>query len=154
MTIKEQLASELKDAMRSGDALRRDVVRQVETEVSMARSHPEFSGDVDDALYEKVIASYVKKMDKSRHEYQELGERGSAMAEKLAFEVEYLRRWLPEKLDEDATRSLVRSAISDLGVAGDEKAAGRVTGQLMKSHGNDLDGGMVNRLVREELAGG
>jgi uncharacterized protein YqeY len=74
------------------------------------------------------------------------------MAEKLGFEVEYLSRWLPQKLDEEATRSLVRSAIESLGVAGDEKAAGRVTGQLMKEHGKDVDGGLVNRLVREELA--
>jgi hypothetical protein len=27
-----------------------------------------------------------------------------------------------------------------------------VIGHLMKTHGKDLDGGLVNRLVREELA--
>lgn len=154
MTIKEELAEELKDAMRSKDARRRDVIRQIETEVSMARSHPDFKGEVDDSLYEKVIGSYVKKMDKSRSEYLELGDRGAAMAEKLAFEVDYLGRWLPSKLDEAATLELVRQTISELGVAGDEKAAGRVTGQLMKAQGADLDGGLVNRLVREELDGG
>ncbi len=154
MTIKEELAAELKDAMLSRDAPRRDVIRQIETEVSMARSHPDFTGEVDDSLYEKVIASYVKKMDKSRSEYLELGDRGAAMAEKLAFEVDYLGRWLPTKLDEATTRELVREAILELGVAGDEKAAGRVTGQLMKTRGGDLDGGLVNRVVREELVGG
>lgn len=154
MTIKEQLAAELKDAMLKKDARRRDVIRQVETEVSMTRSQADFEGQVDDALYQKVIASYVKKMDKSRAEYAELGERGAAMADKLAFEVEYLGRWLPQKLDEDATRKLVAETIAELGVAGDEKAAGQVTGSLMKNHGKDLDGGMVNRLVREELSGG
>ena len=76
------------------------------------------------------------------------------MAEKLAFEVEYLSRFLPKKLDEDATRTLVRSAIEALGVAGDEKAAGRVTGHVMKQHGKDLDGALVNRIVREELSAG
>jgi uncharacterized protein YqeY len=74
------------------------------------------------------------------------------MADKLGFEVEYLSRWLPSKLDEKATRELVKGAIAELGVAGDEKAAGRVIGHLMKTHGKDLDGGLVNRLVREELA--
>jgi uncharacterized protein YqeY len=47
---------------------------------------------------------------------------------------------------------LVESLIEEMGVAGDDKAAGRVIGQLMKSHGKDLDGGMVNRLVREALS--
>ncbi len=152
MSIKEELAQELKDAMRAKDGPRRDVIRQIETEVSQARSQPGFSGEVDDDLYRQVIASYVKKMEKSRREYADFGERGEAMAEKLGFEVEYLSRWLPQKLDEEATRTLVRSAIDELGVTGDEKASGRVTGQLMKSHGQDLDGGMVSRMVREELA--
>ncbi|MEX2651758.1 MAG: GatB/YqeY domain-containing protein [Acidimicrobiia bacterium] len=152
MTIREELAEELKNAMRAQDGPRRDVIRQVETEVAVARSQPGFEGEVDDELYRSVIASYVRKMDKARNEYLEIGERGAAMAEKLGFEVEYLSRWLPSKLDEKATRDLVSSAITTLGVAGDEKAAGRVIGHLMKTHGKDLDGGLVNRLVREELA--
>lgn len=151
MTIAEQLAVELTDAMKTKDAPRRDVIRQVQTEVATARSQPDFEGPVDDAFYQKVIASYVKKMDKSRSEYADLGERGEAMAQKLAFEVEYLSRWLPQKLGEEETRALVKEAIAELGVAGDEKAAGRVTGHLMKSHGKDLDGGLVNSLVRDEL---
>jgi uncharacterized protein YqeY len=154
MSISEELAAELKDAMKTQDGRRRDVIRQVQTEVATARSAPDFEGEVDDAFYQKVIASYVKKMDKSREEYAGYGERGRAMAEKLAYEVEYLSRWLPSRLGEDETRALVRSAIVELGVAGDEKAAGRVTGHLIKTRGNDLDGGLVNRLVREELAAG
>lgn len=151
MTIAEQLAAELTDAMKKRDGPRRDVIRQVQTEVATARSQPDFEGQVDDAFYQKVIASYVKKMDKSRSEYAELGERGEAMANKLAYEVDYLSRWLPTKLGEDETRALVKEAIVALGVAGDEKAAGRVTGHLMKTHGKDLDGGLVNSLVREQL---
>lgn len=154
MSISEQLAAELKDAMKTQDGRRRDVIRQVQTEVATARSAPDFEGEVDDAFYQKVIASYVKKMDKSREEYAGYGERGRPMAEKLAYEVEYLSRWLPSRLGEEETRALVRSAIVELGVAGDEKAAGRVTGHLIKTRGNDLDGGLVNRLVREELAAG
>ncbi len=154
MTIEEELAEELRQAMKSGDRRRRDVIRQIQTEVATARTQPGFSGEVDDDLYRKVIAAYVKKMEKSRQEYEAVGERGVEMAEKLAFEVEYLSRWLPKKLGEEETRRLVREAITELGVAGDEKAAGRVTGHLMKSRGKDLDGALVNRLVREELAGG
>lgn len=153
MTIQEQLGAELKDAMKAKDAPRRDVIRQIQTEIATAATQPG-AGEVDDVFCEKVIASYVKKMEKSRSEYEGMGERGEAMAQKLAFEVDYLSRWLPQKLGEDETRSLVTEAIAELGVAGDEKAAGRVTGHLMKSRGKDLDGGLVNRLVREELAGG
>jgi uncharacterized protein YqeY len=154
MSIREELADELRDAMKAKDGPRRDVIRQVVTEVAVARSQPGFTGELDDDLYRQVIGSYVKKMDKTRQEYLELGERGEAMAAKLGFEVEYLSRWLPKKLDEETTRALVRAAIEELGVASDEKAAGRVTGHLMKQHGKDLDGAMVSQVVREELAAG
>lgn len=154
MTIAYQLAEELKTAIKAQDGPRRDVIRQVQTEIATAKSQPDFTGEVDDAFCQKIITSYVKRMDKSRSEYEELGERGKAMAEKLAYEVDFLSRWLPSRLGEEETRRLVTEAIGELGVSGDEKAAGRVTGHLMKSHGKDLDGGLVNRLVREELAAG
>lgn len=154
MTIRDELAGELRNAMKARDARRRDVIRQIETEVATLKSAPGFSGEVDDVFYQKVIASYVKKMDKSRKEYAGYGEPGVAMAEKLAFEVDYLSRWLPQKLDETATRLLVVEAIEELGVAEDEKAVGRVIGHLMKARGGDLDGGLASRIVREEITRG
>lgn len=149
MSIRDELGAELKDAMRSKDRARRDVIRQVETEVSIVRSAPGFRGEVDDALYASVIASYVKKMDKARREYENAGERGRVQADKLAFEIDYLSRWLPSKLGEDETRALVRAAIEELGVD-DPKMSGRVIGHVMKS-GAEVDGSLVSRLVSEEL---
>jgi uncharacterized protein YqeY len=148
VTIKSELADELRDAMLSRDALRRDVIRQVETEVTRKVTEPGFEGDADDELYRAVIGSYVKKMSKARDEYAELGERGEAMAAKLDFEVRYLSRWLPSTLSEDDTRVLVQSTIAEIG---EVTSPGMVIGRLMKAHGNQLDGSMVNRIVREEL---
>ena len=126
-SIKEQLAAELKDAMKSGDKPRRDVIRQVETEVRLVTSQAGV-GEATDEVYEVVIAAYVKKMAKARDEYREMGERGEEMADKLDFEVDYLSRWLPTKLDDVATAELVDRTIEDLGVGGDPSAAGRVIG--------------------------
>ena len=151
-SIKERLAEELKNAMKSHDVDRRDVIRMVESEVSLAKSAAGFKGEVNDDLYRQVIASYSKKMDKARAEYLELGPRGEEMARKLGWEVEYLSQWLPTKLDEDATEALVLATISELGVAGDPKAAGRVIGQIMRSHKDKVDGGLVNRLVAAALS--
>jgi len=148
VSIKSELAAELRDAMLGRDALRRDVIRQVETEVTRKVTEPGFEGEADDELYRAVIGSYVKKMSKARDEYAVLGERGEAMAMKLGFEVQYLSRWLPTTLSEDDTRALVRSTITEIG---DVTSAGMVIGRLMKAHGDQLDGSVVNRIVREEL---
>jgi len=149
MTIHDELAIELKAAMRERDKPRINVIRQIETEVSLAKSAPGFSGEVDDELYLETIESYVKKMDKARLEYEAAGARGRDNADKLAYEIAYLDRWLPDKLDEGQTRALVQQAIAELG-ADDPKMTGRVIGHVMRS-GQEVDGALVNRLVREEL---
>jgi len=150
MTIQDELSVELKDALRTGDRNRKDVIRAIETEVSRAKSEPGFEGDVNDDLYNTVIASYVKKMAKARTEYETMGERGEEMAAKLAYETEYLARWMPQTLDEAATRALVLETITGLNVD-DPKQAGKVVGHIMKDHSGEVDGGLVNRLVRDAL---
>jgi uncharacterized protein YqeY len=150
MSIEQELSAELRDAIKQGDKPRAAVIRQVETEVSRARSEPGFDGEVDDDLYRKVIGAYVKKMAKAREEYEGYGEKGAAQAASLGFEIDYLGRWLPGALGEQETRSLVEAAIAELGVD-DPNMAGRVVGHVMKSGAEGLDGALVNRLVREAL---
>ncbi len=149
MSIKDDLQAELKAAMKARDRRRLDVIRQIETEVSRHATAPGFKGEIDDDLYQTVIVGYVKKMEKAKREYDQMGERGRDMADKLAFEIEYLERWLPTMRSEEETRRLVDEAIAELGVD-DPKQAGRVIGHLMKTYG-DLDGATVGRLVRERL---
>ncbi|MGB5168226.1 MAG: GatB/YqeY domain-containing protein [Acidimicrobiia bacterium] len=151
MTIQEQLAAEQKAAMKSGDRATLNVIRQIQSEVSVAKAAPGFDREVDDDLYLATIATYVKRMSKARSEYEALGERGREQAEKLAFEIDYLAAYLPQKLDEAATSDLVDQTIADLG-ATDPKMTGQVIGAVMKS-GQDVDGTLVARLVNEALAG-
>ena len=101
MTIHDQLATNLKEAMRAKDKPQINVIRQIETEVTVQKSAPGFTGEVDDQLYLDVIAGYVKKMKKAQAEFEAAGERGADQAAKLAYEVEYLSQWLPEEVGED-----------------------------------------------------
>ncbi len=151
MSIQDELKTELKSAMRERDQKRLDVVRQIETEISVAKSAPGFSGKIDDELYLSVIAAYSKKMEKAIKEFEAAGDRGREMVEKLRFEVAFLSRWLPKLLDEQATRELVVQAIAELNAAG-SKDVGKVMGKIMKSHKGQVDGGLVNRLARELLS--
>jgi uncharacterized protein YqeY len=153
MTIEEELRAELTDAMKTSDKARLDTVRMVTSEVLLAKSAPGFSGVVDDDLYLSVISAQVKKDEKSIEEYGQLGERGQPMVDKFTAEVAYLSRWLPTRMGEAETRSLVESAITELDVERDPKSSGRVIGHIMKTHRNEVDGALVNKLVREALDG-
>jgi hypothetical protein len=150
VTIQDQLTSDRVAAMKSGDRATVNVVRQIETEVSVAKSAPGFAGEIDDELYGTTIAAYVKKMDKARAEYQSLGERGREQADTLGFEIDYLAQFLPETLSEDDTRALVDRVVAELGID-DPKMKGRAIGAVMQSDEN-VDGALVARLVAEALA--
>lgn len=154
MSIHGELIEELKDAMRARDRRRLDVIRQVETEVSRARSARGFDGDPQgDELYGTVIAAYVKKMAKAREEFLAAGDRGTEQAEKLAYEVDYLSHWAPRSLSEEETREVVRVAIMEL-KADNPKQMGQVIGHVMKNGPSGMDGSSVSRFVREALGAG
>lgn len=155
MSIKNELRSELVDAMKSGHRGRRDAIRSVQAEIQTRRTAPGFSGTgEDDDFYQQVIGGYVKKMRKAAAEYADLGERGKDMSQKLSFEAEYLSRWLPARLGEEQSRRLVRETVALLGVAGQPRAQGKVMGHIMKAHRQEVDGGLISRMVAEELASG
>lgn len=151
MPIEQELNEELKDAMRKKDQARLAAIRGVKSDMGKRLSEPGASGDADDDLWIDVISGFVKRNLKSKAEYDGLGERGADMAAKLAWESEYLGRWLPTKLDEAATRVLVDDAIRSTG-ATEPADAGKVMGLIMKDHKEDVDGALVNRLVRAALS--
>lgn len=153
MTIDDDLSARLKDAMRAKDRPVLDAIRNARTELQRARSEPGYdpANDNDDFV-RQILAAYVKKLRKALENYAGTGERGAEAAAKLQAEIDYLSQWLPQALDEAATRELVRSAIADLGVT-DPKQSGKVIGAVMKTHRDVVDSAVVQRVVAEELAG-
>lgn len=149
MTIESRLLEDQKTAMKAGDKATLNVVRSVRSEVATALAAPGFDGEPDDGLYIATIATYVKRISKAKEEYDTMGEAGAERAESIQFELDYLAQYLPEKLGEDDTRALVKKTIADLD-ADSDTPAGQVVGAVMRS-GEDLDGAVVNRLVREIL---
>lgn len=152
MSIEQELTQRLKDAMKAKDQRVLDVIRMIKSRITEARTAKGFAGEVDDALYQQVIAAYVKQMSKAVEEYAAQGERAADMVESLRFEITYLSDFLPKKLDEAATRELVRAKIAALGVT-DPKRAGQVMGALMKEHKDTLDSAITKRVVEAELNG-
>ncbi|MGI9584673.1 MAG: GatB/YqeY domain-containing protein [Acidimicrobiia bacterium] len=150
MTIQDQLQADLVVAMKAKDKPTLNVIRAVQTEVATVRAAPSFDGEVDDDLYLSTISTYVKRLTKSKAEYDAIGDRGAEQSASLQFEIEYLDRYLPTKLDEDSTRALVASTAEELGADNDTQP-GMIIGAVMRS-GEDVDGALVSRLVNEYLA--
>jgi uncharacterized protein YqeY len=109
-----------------------------------------FSGQVDDALVVDVIGAYRKQMQKAVAEYEKLGDRGAGQATELRFEIEFCERFLPKGMDEAALRALVADRLKALNVT-DPKQAGRLVGDVMKTHKGQVEAADVKRIAEELL---
>jgi hypothetical protein len=105
---------------------------------------------VDDALVLDVMGAYRKQLQKAIVEFEKVGERGAAQAAALRFEIEFCERYLPRTMDEAAVRALVRERIGALGIT-DAKQAGRLVGDIMKTHKGQVEAGDVKRIADDLL---
>jgi uncharacterized protein YqeY len=151
MSVEQALTDTLTQAMRARDARTADVVRMLKSRLTERRTAKGFSGPVDDALVLDVIGAYRKSLQKALPDYEKAGERGQTQAAQLRFEIEFCERFLPRGLDDAALRALVRERLTALGIT-DARQAGRVVGDVMKTHKGLVEAGDVKRLAEELLA--
>ena len=151
MGLEQQLNERLMQAIRDKDSRTADVVRMIKTRLTERRTAKAFSGEVDDALVLDVIGAYRKQLQKALAEFEKLGDRGTAQAAQLRFEMEFCDRFLPERLDEPALRTLVRQQVAALGIT-DLKQVGRLVGEVMKTHKGRVEAADVKRIAEELLA--
>lgn len=147
MALADDLSMALKDAMKAKDKPKLDAIRQIQTEI--AKKKAEKGEEVNDDLVLGVISSYVKKMIKAVEEYQSLGDRGQEMAEKIQFEIDFLRSYLPEQISEEEVEKIVDDVLAELGDV-DISQMGKVIGAVM-AKGDGIDGSMVSKVVKEKL---
>ena len=147
MALVDDLSAALKEAMKAKDKPKLDAIRQVQIEIAKKKS--EKGEEATDELVLAVISSYVKKMTKAVEEYQTLGDRGTEMAEKIQFEIDFLSEWLPEQLSEEEVEKIVDAVLIEMGDI-DISQMGKVIGAVM-SKGDGIDGSLVSKIVKSKL---
>jgi uncharacterized protein len=150
MALDKVLDERLTHAIKTRDTRAADILRMLKSRLQERRTAKGFSGTVDDALVLDVIGAYRKQLQKALAEFDKLGERGAAQAAQLRFEIEFCEGYLPCGLGEDDLRALVRERIAALGIA-DPKQAGRLVGDVMKTHKGQVDAADVKRIAEELL---
>ncbi len=151
MGLEQTLNETLTQAIKSKDARTADVVRMLKTRLQERRTAKGFSGEVDDPLVLDVIGAYRKQIQKALVEFEKAGDRGAAHVSQLRFEIEFCERFLPRGLDEASLRTLVSERLAALGI-GDPKQAGRLVGDIMKTHKGQVEAADVKRVAEELLA--
>ncbi len=152
MSLEQKLDDAIKDAMRARNQSELACLRMIKSLVAEKRTAPGFTGGVTDELVLGVMSSYSKKLAKTIEEVEKAGHGDNPILQSYRFEIELLKGWLPERLDEVATRQLVRQIIAEAGLVG-ANSVGRLTGLVMKSHRDSVDPVVVRKVAEEELAG-
>jgi uncharacterized protein YqeY len=148
--IATRLDEDLKAAMRAKDQPKVAAIRQLRSKVQEAMNAPDFKGPADDALYQKIITSYSRMLEKGIADLESAGERGNALRDSYRAEIVYFQQFLPKLLGPAETKAIVQKTIETLGVK-EPKDIGRVVGTIMKEHKGEVDPGLVKSLVEGVL---
>ncbi len=169
MTLKEQLNLDLKAALRSGDDMRKTVLRgllagfqqaELEKRTAAARDmnmggspSPEQLAALDQvALDDAECIAAIQKEAKSRRE--SIVDAGKASRPDLVAsneaELRIIESYLPQQLSREEVQALAHAAIAESGVT-DLKQLGAVMKILTPRTKGRADGRMVNEVVRELL---
>jgi hypothetical protein len=157
MSIKSQLNESMKDAMKSGDEVRKRTVRMALAAVKQAeidkRSTPQSgSADKRTELDEAAVIGLLQKEIKNRRESLEEAKqanRTDLIASNEA-EINVLQAFLPAAMPAEELRALVQSAIAETGASGPADM-GKVMKTVMPKVAGRAPNDMVSAAVRELL---
>lgn len=147
MTLIPRIEEELREAMRGGQAERRDALRLILH--ALRGAEKELQRPLNDSEELQVLQRERKRRleaaeafrDGDRVDRAELEERGLAV----------LEAFMPALLSEDEVEEIVDDAIAEVG-ATSMRDFGRVMADVMPQVAGRADGSAVSQLVREKLA--
>ena len=148
MNTREQIEIDFKEALRTGDELRKRTLRLVLSSIKLMEIDQ--GKEIDEgetlAVIQKEIKSYRETIaDAERADRPDLAADSEA-------EIEVLEIYLPQPLSQDEIEAMAKEAITDVGAAS-PKEMGKVMKVLMPQVQGRADGSQVSQIVRRLLEG-
>ena len=147
MNLQERLASDLNDAMRAKDSLRKDALRMVRAALQNAEI------EVQHQLNEQEVQQLINRDIKHREEAILLLRKANRL-ELVQIEeasIEVLRAYLPQQLSSEQIEKAVRDIVARLG-ASDPGQFSAVMREAMAQLKGQADGRIVSEIVRKVLS--
>ena len=144
--LKQKLSDDLKQAMKSGDTVKRGTLRMLMADITNAEIAKK--GPLSDSDVLGLIAKEVKQHQESITSFKE-GNRPD-LVEKEEAEMAILQTYLPEQLSRKDIVAEARQVIESIGAQGPGDK-GKVMQQLMPRMKGRADGKEINEVVTELL---
>jgi len=151
--FREQLPEALKAALKDKDVRAVSTLRLIMAALKDRDIAARSKGNMD-GIPEDEILQMLQTMAKQRRESISMYEKGGRLelAEQEGEEIAIIQRFLPEQLDEAATKAAVDKTIADIG-AGGLKDMGAVMGALRENYASQMDFGKASAIVKARLSG-
>ena len=146
MSLRDRLDQELKAAMRSNDAVRKDSLRMVLAAVQKAEKEGKHTLADDEMV--GVLAKELKTRNESVETFRAGGREDLVEKEEAAIAV--VSEFMPKPLSEAELRALVEQAIAETGAAS-SRDMGKVMGWLSPKTRGRADGKAISQLVTQLL---
>lgn len=147
MSLKDQLAEDLKDAIRQKDDVRKTTLRMAIT--AMKNAEVAARKELDDAGIIAILAKEAKQRHDSIDAFKEAGRQD--LVDKESAELEVLRSYLPETMSRDDIVVEAKAAIAEVGASGPGDK-GKVMSVLMPKLSGRAEGREINEVVTELLS--
>ena len=142
-----ELDEEIKNAMRAKDALRRDILRMVKTEIKSIEVNER--REITEADVDAMLKRVIKQSKETLGDYKKGADQ--ERVDKLAAQITILEEYLPQQLSGDALIALIDEKIAELG-ASSKKDMGKVMGALTAATGGNFDKAAAAKEVGARLA--
>lgn len=145
-SIRDRMTADLKDAMRSGDTLSRDVIRYVLAALKNAQI------DAGRDLTPDEETAVLRRQQKQRLESIEQFKAGHRddLVEKETAQLAVLERYLPAGMSDDELQGLANDVVAELGASGPRDMS-KVMPALMERAGDRADGRRISAAARQAL---
>lgn len=148
MSLKEQLASDLKEAMRSGQEVRKNTLRMLLAAVNVAEVAGAERKELDDDAVLQVIARQAKQRRESIEEFRKAGRQDLVDTEEA--ELAVIQEYLPAQLGRDEIEAEAKKVIAEVGALGPSDK-GKVMKVLMPRLAGRAEGREINEVVTRLL---
>ncbi|KKQ90875.1 MAG: hypothetical protein UT15_C0003G0050 [Berkelbacteria bacterium GW2011_GWA1_39_10] len=144
--IKKQIEQDLIEAMKGKNEEAVSTLRMLKSAIKNSEIQKGQDSDESDIL------SIIQGQIKSRRDSIELYKKGNRLelAAKEEKEIEILVKYLPEQMNNEEIRVIVKKAITEIGATGIQDM-GKVMGKVMPELKGKADGGKISQITKEEL---
>ena len=146
-SLKDQITSAMKDAMRSREKERLATIRLILSAIKQIEVDERI--ELDDTRVISILDKMVKQRRESIRQYEDAGRQELADVEHA--EISVIQNFMPKALSENEVKAIISQAITDA-AASSMKDMGAVMNQIRPQLVGKADMGEVSKLVKQLLS--